>query len=546
MVSHTRSYDPDFEPTRVQAALLNAVEQKVGWDHFSTLLDLARNAPGFDPTVSWDDRGNTMLGAILRMSSRNSSYYGNPSQEVLDQILELDPLAAKRKNIGGIPVVHMALDEMRPGERFILTLPWWIKHADRQDLLSWVSGDARRYDTKPDPKGSRLLEMALTAEADKLPTSALPDLFALGISPNVRFPGQGGSPAGSLAASGISSIPQWEAYLAAGGDPTLVVREKDPDYPDLDTPLWSYLIDRKGEELSKHVAQWARDNVADQLKSKKEHQYWALLEQKANYTSGANEIPGLLISHPEFATLRDGNGRNCLMYGIQMHASAWRALAQKRFAKLLHEKDAVGHSLWHYGMKTEKRMNVDMARLLLDNGVSNPPDIRGRGLVPGFLLATHPPEHYSWKHLRFEKGAAEVIAKELPAHDIWAVSEEEAPKAAQALLHYVMPEQKNVSLQKDARNVLLALATKGNGEGVHPYMLGAMILFSFAMEGGKHLEVAKQYAKIGARLDIPGIDPGFVAATMGQHLDELVAIGDDLSLRQTTPSTNRNRNRLRL
>ena len=434
---HTSS--SSFTPSPVQDLVLEAAEEGVSWESIGTLLDhLARpNAAGerlpeFAPSAVWDTQGNNLLGALIKT---HRSGYGNAHvpQPILDRLLKIDPGALLFRNKEGKPPSSLYLSQLAdPNRAALATFPWWCKHTPFPLLAEWAPSGQRGEIKAVDSRGGNLADLILTVErhtydSPSLEHSQIEHVFALGVSPNLIHKNK--RPLGD----GITHPVQFESFIKAGGDGALM-----SSYDEKPMPLWERLLLGSGAaKLHETVRAWANEQQGDHIRAKDIADYWERLRQAANHSPGANEVAGKMRGHEEFLTLRDDEGRNVCMYGIQMHASSWKTLEQKRFAALLPETDQQGRSLWYYAVLNGPRCGTDTVRFLLTQKVGLKPDQDGRGLLAQVVLSPQKEDLSKYDLLRLTDDTSKKVAKSLTAEQMFGVSDKEAKTFSNALINHL-------------------------------------------------------------------------------------------------------------
>ena len=493
-MARRRQTDSSFEPTPVQAMILQAVEKEVDWDHISTLVEMASKAQAFDASVKWDSEGNAMVAAIG--AARRGSYNRHVPPALIEQILKLDPGNLERPNNAGYTAVDLYLDNAAERSSYALdNLGWWIKNAPKQAFLNWAPRSNYGEVEKSDPTGNHLVDMVLSHEMSddrrNQTNTALPVLFELGISPNLR------GRKGEVAFSGMHNAIQWEAFLAAGGNGSLIMGgEKDEENDDHKKTLWNYLVDRRRGEMEQVVRQWAADHASGDISAKDIADYWKLLQDKSKYSVGPGDIIGYLRKHEDFLTLRDEQGRNCLTYGIQMHASSWKTLDQKRFAGMLKDVDNEGNSLWYYALLNGKRCTGETASFLKKNNVPCEVGDDGRGLIARLLLAPAP--HFSsWERIAVGQETGKKIAGAIKGEALWAAPDKDGPELFKKIFDYATSSNRS-----DNAEALLQMANAHVHEIQNIHLLGAVAVLNLKSRNGD-IEIARECIDRGGVFPLP-------------------------------------------
>jgi hypothetical protein len=480
-MSRRRKTDSSFKPTPVQAMILHAVESDMDWKHVETLIDVAWSAKSFDASATWDVYGNSMAAAIASAKG-GSGHLKHVPTTLLDRILALDPKNLERTNNDGSTAVDLYLDAAAERDSYAYTvLDWWIEHAPRKAFFEWTPRDSYG-DIKPfDPAGNHLVKAVLGHEANDSnrhqKETVLPLLFSLGISPNQR------DSQGELAFSGMHNPIQWEAFVAAGGDGALVVGGKDDNEDGSHKKrLWNDLVDRRYGEMEKVVRDWAAKHASGDINAKNIADYWELLKDKSKFSVSPGDIIGYLRRHDDFLTLRDADGRNCLTYAIQMHASSWKTLEQKRFSGMLQDVDNNGNTLWYYALLNGKRCTTETVSFLKKNKVPCEVGEDGRGLIAKVLLDPAP-GFSSWERLASGPEVGKKIGAALDSEALWAVPADKSAELFEKIFNYA--SNTNRSLTAEA---LLELGNAHAHALQDPYVLGAVAALNLkSYKGDKDL-----------------------------------------------------------
>lgn len=485
-----RKLYPDFLATPAQSLLLEAAEKEVSWHNISTLIDISKSAGVLDLTMNWDKKGNAFLGAIMNARSFCRSYDKIIPDDFLDQVKALDVQTALRKNQDDRTPLDLCLDNIKEKQyRLSGTLDWWIDNVPRQHFFEWKPRD-RYGDIEPAyMDGRHLVDLVFQHERheDKQET-ALGQMFALGVSPDLRVDG-------TLIYNRMDTIAQWKAFIEAGGDPHAPTKKGD------DKPLWQDLVDTGSGAFEAHIRSWARDNAGNEIQEKEINEYWSLLHKKADGYVLAADVSSILTDHPDFLTLRDPEGRNCAMYGISMHASAWRVLDQKRFSGILREVDHEGLSLWHYALFKSSNCTKDTVKLLHKNKVPCNLDKNGCGLVASIFTHPRTTNQSDWTIFKMDTDAAKLLgekflSKDLGSDALWEITDEAAPIVFERIL------QSTQSSRDETSNALREMINIHIDHINHPLLLGAAALLNLMTYKGD-LDIAKKAIDKGGLLPIP-------------------------------------------
>jgi hypothetical protein len=464
----------NFTATPIQSLVLAAVDKNLDWVHVETLLEQLEKAGSLDASAVWDDRGNGLLGALLAMYRTQSEK--TPPQSVLSQCLRLDPSALTRQNLAGDTALDLFLDHYAQRESAAARqLPWIIEHADKEALLRWTPMDNHTMRHRFVSPGVGLLHILFHVEHYAYSASdntQLDLVLGLGISPNQR------DAKNIMEASGISSAAQWEVFLQSGGDPRLTFPDDHHHHHETPAPkttLWEYLVNYRSGELVEVVRQWASANAGDDIASKDIADYWAKLARSADRSVSPTDISAQLRLHPDWLTLRDEQGRTPAMYGIRMHASAWRTLEQKRMAPMLQERDTQGRNLWHYALSRGSHVGSDTVRFLKNAGVSaDPSPVTGRGLIASLYLDNDLKEGFRpTEILSRANEVTKTLIKHTTASQWWTMPQADVAPVVAALVEHGFQDKRYHPF--DEINELLKAHAKDISD---PHLLGLAVLFN--------------------------------------------------------------------
>lgn len=405
-----------FDP--LAEAIMEATEKGVDWTHIEALLSILSKVGQIDAAAKWDKQGRSLLGAL--MGAHRSEYDSTVPRSILELALSMDPQALSRKDAGGNTPVDMFLDKLNSNgggnSRFMESVSWWLEHADKKQLLSWVPLDRYGDHMKVEPNGYHVVRAVMSAEHAQdreIDHSLLGQVSKLGFDLNANSKGR------PAPGTWIKHKGQWDAFVAHGGDPYQQVKDGD----DKTRPLWRYVVER-GQGSAKDAAkQWALENAGEEMKAKAYNDYWANLKDKARYSSvSPSDIAKHLTKHPDFLTLRDPKGRTPTMYGIQMHGSSFRTLEQKRFVEMNKERDNAGHSLWHYAFSKGKMMGGDMISFLIKSGAPMDPNPKtGRGWLASIVMEFK--EGYNHDKWIRDAAGMKKLVKHSTFEQWWAMAE---------------------------------------------------------------------------------------------------------------------------
>lgn len=488
-IQRQRSAYIDFTPTPAQELILEAVKKGVSWQNISTLIDISHTAGALDLTIPWDRDGNAFLAAIL--NEREHSKYGTGIPDYfLNQVKAIDPEVCVRPNLKGRTPVDRHLDLLAAKQYQIKdAMSWWIENVPAAHLLNWQPQDRYGDTEKPSPDGAHLVNLVFLCEKDNYNNSPseLRQLFKLGISPALR------DEDGDLIYDRIRSLSQWEAFIEAGGDPMQPVSGASSE------PLWQRLIDANYDSFEQYLRDWAREHAGGEIKSKEIEEYWDNLEKKMLSYNPSNIAP-ILTAHPDFLTLRDDKGRNCAMYGITMHTSAWRTLEQKRFSSMIKEVDHDGLGLWHYALLDGGKCGEDTIKFLSKH-VPCAVAKNGCGLIPNALLYQHSKLQYSFQRAAIGREAGALLGKNFLANHLgtdalWAISDEAAPAVFDMIIK---------SMESGApkgKESLLEIINPHIDGITNPLLLGAAAALNMEVYKGD-LGIAQKAIERGGILPIP-------------------------------------------
>lgn len=456
------------------------LRRQVDWEYVG--LVLSRFEELRDPAVTFGDARRPLLSECF-YSVRSRSDCALPDIENLERAMSADPQALSRPDRTGRPPTTYLLDAINHGASSRKMDPW-LRLLPWSDMLAWRSD---RFD-KSNVPGADLYQVVLDND-DYRDESALSILFARGLDPNLL------SSRKRPLAAGICQPHQWEAFLAAGGDPDMQVPASERDGEPA-RPLWKHLIQNSAIATSKHVERWSEQNRGSELAAKQVADYWKTLRAKATGYVLSGDVVGIMVGHPDWATLRDGQGRNATMFAITMNESAWRALDQKRFAPLLAQRDSQGRSLWNYALANNRKVSKETIKWLAKSAVPKDPSPKtGRGLLADMLLHADQPHAPRDGTLRGPDRDQWPLLTKGFTHDQWFSYRQEDEDAVVDALLVVAKESGSSSMTE----FLSELCTVFAAEPLPPRLQGAIAIAVFPKLPDAGLSLMQSGGHVAAR-----------------------------------------------